>query len=396
MAAFGQSVAREAKNTGYDPAIHHRRSIRLSGHDYADGGVYFVTLCVADRRPLFGTVVNGRMALNDAGRVAAACWRAIPEHFPQVALDEWIVMPDHVHGILRIGRRGMACHAPSACRGGLACQAPAAPKFGRPIAGALGTIIGAYKAATTRGIRRTGLACQAPRCQTSMGCHAPAPTAVWQRNYFDIIVRDDRALNNIRRYIRNNPAHWDTLRYGELRFFMGNRKLLDLPMTAFLASRGGLACWGMACQEGLACQTPTGWPVRPACVVGGFLSPMERAVFDACLADGIPVVRILARGLGFGMPNPYRGHGMPCPHDRLLIITPFDESVRGFSAARAAWCNEYALHLADNAVIGHLNPDGMLACLLADLRRDIPIHFLEPMEVGAEKRSPSTGRDCEA
>jgi hypothetical protein len=121
-------------------------------------------------------------------------------------------------------------------------------------------------------------------------------------------------------------------------------------------------------------------------VIGGFLSPMERRVFDACLADNIPMIWILPSGLsglsGFGMPNP------PSPHtdqikraldaDRLLVMTPFDESVRGFSAARAAWCNEYALHLASNAVIGHLSPDGMLACLLADLRRDIPVHYLEP------------------
>ena len=107
---------------------------------------------------------------------------------------------------------------------------------------------------------------------------------------------------------------------------------------------------------------------------------MERAVFDAGLADCIPMVWILARGLGLGMPSPFRG--MPSPSVRravdaghLLIMTPFDETVTGFSAARAAWCNQYALHLAANAVIGHLTPDGMLACLLADLRRNIPIRY---------------------
>ena len=147
----------------YDPAIHHRCSIRLRGHDYAGGGVYFVTLCVADRRPLFGTVVNERMVLNDAGRAAAACWREIPAHFPQAVLDEWIVMPDHVYGILRIEN---AHHADTARRRGMACHAPA---FGRPIAGALGTIIGAYKAATSRAIRMcTGTACRAP----ALACHA--------------------------------------------------------------------------------------------------------------------------------------------------------------------------------------------------------------------------------
>jgi putative transposase len=370
MVDVGHSVARGFGNTAYDPAIHHRRSIRLRGHDYAAGGMYFVTVCVADHRPLFGTVVNGRMALNDAGRAAAACWRDIPAHFPQAALDEWIVMPDHVHGILRLGT---ACHA----------QTP--PAFGRPISGALGTILGAFKAATTRVIRRSGLA-----CQKGLACQAPA---IWQRNYYDIIIRDDRALNNIRRYIRDNPAHWDTLRYGEPRFFAGNQALLDLPLTAFLASRStGLACQTPAAghapapaDSGMACHTPA-WPERPACVIGGFLSPMERAVFDACLADGTPMVWILARGLGLGL-----GHGMPSPFGgriqraldagHLLIMTPFDDAVTGFSAARAAWCNQYALHLAANAVIGQLAPDGMLACLLADLRRDIPVHYLSAQTV---------------
>jgi hypothetical protein len=188
-------------------------------------------------------------------------------------------------------------------------------------------------------------------------------------------VRDARALDNIRQYIRENPAHWDTLRYGEPRFFAGNRALLDLPMTAFLASRTGDGVWGEKCLA------PASWPQRPACVVSGFLSPMERAVFDACLADGTPMVWILARGLGLGMPH---GHGMPCPDSRraleqgrLLLMTPFDDTVTASSAARAAWCNQYALHLAANSVIGRLAPDGMLACLLADLRHDIPVHYLE-------------------
>ena len=369
MADIGHNVARGVGNTAYDPAIHHRRSIRLRGHDYAGGGVYFVTLCVADRRPLFGTVVNGRMALNDAGRTAAACWREIPGHFPHVAMDEWIVMPDHVHGILRIGN----------ARWGTACQAPTAPAFGRPVAGALGTIIGAYKGATSRAIRmgaRTGMACPAPTA-----CHAPAP--IWQRNYYDIIVRDQRALDNIRRYIRNNPAHWDTLRYGEPRFFAGNRALLDLSMTAFLASRRtGMACHAPA-PAPTACHAPTPaacrapvaqWPERPACVIGGFLSPMERAVFGACLADGTPMVWILAHGLPDHFPPRVQ---RAIDGGRLLVMTPFEASVEGFSAARAAWCNQYTLHLAASAVIGHLSPDGMLACLLADLRRDIPVYYLE-------------------
>lgn len=240
---------------------------------------------------------------------------------------------------------------------GMPCPT-APPAFGRPVAGALGTIIGAYKGATSRAIR------------TGMACHAPT----WQRNYYDIIVRDARAMDNIRRYIRDNPAHWDTLRYGEPRYFVGNRSLLDLPMTAFLASRSS---------TGTACRAPAAqWPERPACVIGGFLSPMERALFKACLVDGTTMVWMLARGLpGYFPPRVQRA----IDGGRLLVMTPFEASVEGFSAARAAWCNQYALHLASNVVIGQLAPDGMLACLLADLRRDIPVYYLEAQ--GARKET---------
>ncbi len=101
---------------------------------------------------------------------------------------------------------------------------------------------------------------------------------------------------------------------------------------------------------------------------------MERAVFDACLGCDLPMVQILARGLPDRFPPRVQ---RAIDAGRLLVMTPFDVSLDRFSTARAAWCNQYALHLAANAVIGHLVPDGMLACLLADLRRDIPVQYLE-------------------
>ena len=86
----------------YDPSIHHRRSIRLRGHDYASPGLYFVTLCKADRRPIFGTIVNGRMALTDAGRVVREEWPRSAVIRREIELDEWVVMPNHFHAIARI------------------------------------------------------------------------------------------------------------------------------------------------------------------------------------------------------------------------------------------------------------------------------------------------------
>ena len=337
----------------YDPAIHHRRSIRLRGHDYAGRGVYFVTIRVADHRPLFGTVVNGRMALNHAGRTVAACWRAIPDHFPHAELDEWIVMPDHVHGIIVIREHGHPVRAKNIS------PAPA-PSRPRGTSRTIGSIVRGFKIGVTVGAKHF--------------LPLPDGKSAWQRNYYDIIVRDQRALNNIRAYIRNNPANWNVHRYGKPRFFAGNRALLNVPMTAFLASRtaGDDATHGGR-GKGERFFAPAEWPTRPKCVVSGFLSPMERAVFDACLDRNIPMARIMARGL----PNRFPPHiQRAIDNGWLLVMSPFEPTVDRFSAARAAWCNQYALHLASHVVIGQLNPDGMLACLLADLPDNTPTTVL--------------------
>jgi putative transposase len=86
----------------YDPTRHHRQSIRLKGYDYSQAGAYFVTICTQDRACLFGKVVNGEMRLNDAGRMVLAEWNMLPERFPHVVLDAFVVMPNHVHGIVVI------------------------------------------------------------------------------------------------------------------------------------------------------------------------------------------------------------------------------------------------------------------------------------------------------
>ena len=86
----------------YNPDIHHRRSIRLRNYDYSQAGAYFVTICTHHRECLFGEITNRAMRLNDAGKIAAQCWQDIPVHFSHAALDEWTVMPNHVHGIIVI------------------------------------------------------------------------------------------------------------------------------------------------------------------------------------------------------------------------------------------------------------------------------------------------------
>ena len=355
--------------------VSQRHSIRLRGYDYSRQGAYFVTVCTEGRRRLFGTVVNGRMALNDAGCAAAACWRGIPNHFPHAAVDEWVVMPDHVHGIIVITRDGYPVgannHSPS----------PVPPRAnddsqGRANDDSQGRAnddsqgrANDYSPLPCGTSRTVGSIVRGFKIGVTKWLRGDSP---WQRNYYEIIVRNETALTNIRAYIRDNPANWDVLRYGEPRFAVGNRALLALPQTAFLASRGGAA----------APVAPT-FPIPPACVMSGFLSPLERAVFDACLADGTPMVQVLARGFPETF---YPRVQRAIAAGRLLVITPFPATEIRFSAPRAAWCNQYVLHAAERVVIGQLSADGMLACLLADLPHDKSISILDKQEHEGRER----------
>ena len=166
----------------YDPDKHHRRSIRLKGYDYSQPGAYFVTVVTQDRACLFGEIVDGEMQLNNSGQIAKAAWDELPARFPSVRLDAFIVMPNHVHGIIMVGAQFIA---PSdgfgATNQGVMNHAPT-----------LGEIVRTYKAASTRLIRQAG-----------------TPDFAWQRNYYEHIVRDEESLNRIRRYILDNPARWE-------------------------------------------------------------------------------------------------------------------------------------------------------------------------------------------
>ncbi|MEJ5348028.1 MAG: transposase [Desulfosoma sp.] len=186
----------------YDPQKHHRRSIRLKGYDYTQPGAYFVTICTQDRTCLFGEVVNGQMQLNEAGRRVVTEWETLPERFPCIQLDAFVVMPNHVHGIVWIQpvgaqfiapHGGVMNHAPTASpHGGVMNHAPTAPHGGvMNHAPTLGQIIRVFKAVTTRAIRQMIF-----------------PQFAWQRNYYEHIIRNEDSLNRIRRYIANNPAQW--------------------------------------------------------------------------------------------------------------------------------------------------------------------------------------------
>lgn len=183
----------------YDPEKHHRRSIRLKGYDYSQPGAYFVTIVTQDRACLFGEVVDGEMRLNELGEIVAWTWRDLPNHVPNVALDAFVVMPNHVHGII-VSIDAPNAPAPVGAGSEPAPTQPIPGPFNEPIPGgiaakryALPEIVRQFKTFSARRINE--------RRGTPGG-------PVWQRNYYEHIIRNEESLNQIRQYIANNPLQW--------------------------------------------------------------------------------------------------------------------------------------------------------------------------------------------
>jgi len=173
-------LAREKK----EQQRKRRRSIRLKGYDYSGAGAYFVMIVTQDRLCLFGEVLGGEIRLNDAGRMAEQCWYDIPIHFPNIVLDEFIVMPNHVHGVVTITNSvGAKDYSPLP----LTIQPP-------PIGTSktVGSVVRGFKVGVTKWFRNNS-----------------ETYTVWQRNYHEHIIRNEKSLNRIREYILDNPLRWD-------------------------------------------------------------------------------------------------------------------------------------------------------------------------------------------
>ena len=185
----------------YDPERHHRRSIRLRGYDYRAVGAYFITIVAQDRACLFGEVVEGAMRLNDAGRMVERWWLELNCRFPHVLTDAYVVMPNHFHGIVVIHSPPPDTTAPPdvgadlrVCPNTRVCPDSTGAHAGAP----LPTIVQWFKTMTTNEYIR-------------MVKHAgwtPFQGRLWQRNYYEHIIRNERALERIRNYILTNPQHW--------------------------------------------------------------------------------------------------------------------------------------------------------------------------------------------
>jgi REP-associated tyrosine transposase len=176
----------------YNPDKHHRRSIRLRGYDYSRPGAYFITICVQNRASLFGDVLDGEMRLNDAGRMVQTCWEQLPQQFPALELNTYVVMPNHFHAI------AILVEAPVVSTNGASVIARSASRRGAAGDLTLGDIIGAFKSVTTneyiRGVQQSGWLAFDRR--------------LWQYNYWEHIIRNQTRFHQIRGYIQTNPARW--------------------------------------------------------------------------------------------------------------------------------------------------------------------------------------------
>jgi putative transposase len=178
---------------------HHRRSIRLKGYDYKQVGAYFVTVVARNRACLFADIVNGETRLNGAGRVMQSAWDDLPNHYPGVACDAFVVMPNHIHGIIVV--------MDTIVGAGLK---PAPTRHGLP------EIIRGFKTFSARRIN---------------DLRSTPGTPIWQRNYYEHIIRNEEELTRIREYVANNPLQWEDDRENPLRSDTVGAGLKPAPMT---------------------------------------------------------------------------------------------------------------------------------------------------------------------
>jgi putative transposase len=156
-----------------------RKSIRLREYDYSQPGEYFLTICTYNHECILGSIIHGEMKLSAKGTIAQRCWEEIPKHFSNAQLDEYIVMPNHIHGILILTESMVGTRHAVSLR----------EEFSKAVAGSVPTIVRSFKSATTKRIHEI---------------RNTSPLRAWQSRFYDRIIRNDKELNNIRDYIHKH------------------------------------------------------------------------------------------------------------------------------------------------------------------------------------------------
>ena len=181
----------------YNSEIHNRHSIRLKEFDYSQNGYYFVTICTKNRECFFGDVARGKIELSEIGKIVKKYWMEISQHFENVELDEYIVMPNHIHGIVIINDNYQNMNVGATLAVAQRHRNRSSRAGARP-APTIGDIVGSFKSI-----------CVVKWLQHMKENKLNGLGKFWQRNYYEHIIRNEIELNAIREYILNNPLQWE-------------------------------------------------------------------------------------------------------------------------------------------------------------------------------------------
>ena len=306
--------------------------LRNPNINYSDGW-FFVTMQAARNKTMFGVIADGRCELNALGLQIGCCWEGVFARHPEAYRDAFVVMPNHFHAVIRIHPRptNRANH--------------------------LSYLMQGFKSYTTHLYLAAVRASQCP----DIG------TCLWQSSYYDDLITTRRELENIRAYVRNNPARWDNDRFGPVTaHHCGNLELLHAELVAFVASEGRdseVPPHDIADTEALS-RLPSGGAEppcpAPAPVISTFTSAQERGVLARCLAARRPFIHVLPGGIPDPLPPAV---ARACSEGWALLLSPSAPGT-GVNKQRAVWCNRYVLDHAATITHGRLRPGGTLETLL--------------------------------
>lgn len=176
----------------YNPAIHHRKSYRLKNYDYSGPGLYAITICCEQHQHFFWTIVDGQLLLNDGGKIAEKCWREIPNHYPNTRTHEYVIMPNHIHGIIEIIKK----YIPQNNYCDVSQNIRTKNEYQKIIHGSIGCIVRGYKIGVTKWFRQ------------NYPNEFPKNRKIWQQNYYDRILWSIPSYERMANYINNNPTYW--------------------------------------------------------------------------------------------------------------------------------------------------------------------------------------------
>ena len=342
-----------------DKVIKFRKSLRNANINYRNGW-FFVTSQVAHNKSILGAIVGEECVLNSLGKKVREYWLSLPAKYPELTLDEFVVMPNHFHAIVKIEYRSTNREHH------------------------LGFLMSRFKGGTGYiygKMRREGLV-------ADIGEH------LWQFDYWDDLITSESELEGIRKYIRDNPANWSRDRFGACTSYsFGNLALLNERSVAFVASQGfaASALRPQMVRGGLrgdlrakARRTDIGEGANHGArridtarrtdivaddfshpIISTFTSAQEREALRRALIKGRYVIQVAPHGIP-PESDMLSGLSLACREGRALIISP-QPPLSKLNKKVATWCNEYVLHHADEIWVGDISPNGMLSSILSTM-----------------------------